>query len=95
MGARPDDAHIALQHVYQLGELVNAGGADDAADPGNAIITLLGRFVAVHALVIHPHRAELDHGEEAVATPNTALHEKHRAAILQHNCQRNRRKKRQ
>ena len=32
MRARPDDAHAALQHVEELGQLVERGAAQEAAE---------------------------------------------------------------
>ena len=33
--ARPHDAHVALEHVDQLGQFVNAGAADQLANGGH------------------------------------------------------------
>ena len=46
MRTRPDQRHIALEDIEQLRQLVDAGGAQDLADLGDAVVvaTGLGRF---------------------------------------------------
>lgn len=39
-GARPDQAHVTHEHVPELGQLVQAGLADEAAELGDAGVVL-------------------------------------------------------
>ena len=81
--SRADDAHVALQHVEQLRQLVDAGHADDAADAGDAIVVARGRAVAVEVARLDVHAAELEDLERLVVSPQPSLREQHRAAALQ------------
>ena len=50
-GARPHDAHIALQHVEQLWQLVQTGLAQKTSHPGNAGVALDLEHRAVHLVL--------------------------------------------
>lgn len=59
LGAGSYDGHVAFQDVQELGKLVNADGADEAADRGDAGIVLAGgesRYAVFFG--IHAHTAE-------------------------------------
>ena len=62
--ARADDRHLALEHVDQLRELVDAGAADEGTDAGDPVIVARGRAAAVVIELFLAHRAELEHVEE-------------------------------
>ena len=47
MGARPDDAHAAGQHIEELWQFIDAGGAQQPADPSDPIVVPAGRLAAV------------------------------------------------
>ena len=81
--AGADDAHVALEDVDQLRQLVNAGGADDLADSGDAGVVLAGGAGAPVLLRIHDHGAELDHHEAPAADGAALLFVEHRAAVVQ------------
>src|SRR6185437_5643199 len=60
---RADDAHVAAQHVEKLRQLVQAGGADKAADARDARIFSQLKFVATvltaDLLALHEFRYRL------------------------------------
>ena len=58
MRARADDAHAPLQHVDELGQLIERGPAQEGADAGDAGIAL-ARLADRLAVLAHAHRAEL------------------------------------
>ena len=77
--ARADDAHFALQHIEELGQLVDAGLAQELAHPGDAGVVLHLEHRAVLLIALHQvlelllcvraHGAELVHLEQlAVAS---------------------------
>ena len=83
-GAGAHQAHIAPEHVDQLGQLIEAGRAQEVAEPG------LPLFVGQqHALRIAGigHRAELDHPERLAVPSRPLLGEEHRPAQLPGNQQ--------
>lgn len=59
LGAGAYDGHVAFQDIQELGKLVKADGADEAADGGDAGIVLTGGE-SRHAVFfgIHAHTAE-------------------------------------
>jgi len=61
-GARPDQTHVAAQHVDDLRQLVQAGFAEDAANPCDTRIAVeLQRFgqLAIRAELGQPLRSQL------------------------------------
>ena len=54
---RADESHVALEDVEELGELVDRGGADEAADLGEAVgigeELALGIALISHGLELH------------------------------------------
>ena len=92
-GARPDEAHVAEKDVDQLGELVDAGRAENTAegdDPGVPGVVELGHhfFVADQLLQVvlvggrvgvRVHRAELPYGEYPAEVADPFLPEQDRA----------------
>lgn len=86
-GTRPDQAHVAHEHVPELGQLVQAGLADEAAELGDARVVLElergipfgpGRGVrleqvAQHLFGVGDHRAELEALELASATAHAGV----------------------
>ena len=60
MGARPHDAHAPLQHIDELGQLVQGILAQEGADAGDAVIAPL-RLPDLFAVLAHAHGAELVH----------------------------------
>lgn len=77
--ARTHQAHFAFEHVHQLGQLIEAGGAQEAPELGQAL--LVGQRLA---RVIHrvAHRAELEKPEQLAVQPRAFLAEEHRPAQL-------------
>src|ERR1019366_8392540 len=73
------DGHLALQDVEELRQLVEADGADDAADGGDARIVLLGPYRAGADLGIDTHGTKLIHGEQRVVEANASLAVEHRS----------------
>ncbi len=70
--ARPDQAHVAAQHVPQLRQLVDRGGAQEPAESSQALG--VGQRPAVGADGV-AHGAELDHRERHAAPPGPLLAE--------------------
>src|SRR3546814_12238696 len=72
MGARADDAHIALEHVEELRQFVDTGFADDRSDARYPLVASGGRLVAQRIASVDAHAAELEHLEHFVgaADPN-------------------------
>jgi hypothetical protein len=90
LGPRADDRHLAEQHVEQLGQLVDRGPPDHAADGRAAVGALdaarrrvLGqqhRDVVLRPRIVgDPHRAELEQVERAAVAADPALAEEDRA----------------
>jgi hypothetical protein len=97
---RADQAHLALQHVDQLRQLVERGSAQEAADPGHArvVAQLAGRLplgpgagIAVEqlsqpAVGVGHHGAKLQAAEEAAAAADPLMRVEHTAAIHADQC---------
>ncbi len=90
--AGPDEAHVALQDVDQLGQLVEARAAQDVADPRDPGITgdleqragalVVGLHGGQAGLGVDDHGAELEHPELGLVAADPLLAEQHRAAVL-------------
>src|SRR5690606_29308965 len=78
--SRPDQAHVAAQHVPQLRQLVDAYLADEAPDAGDAIVFLARPARDTILFRIRAHAAELDQGKDAVAFADPVLPVQHRRA---------------
>ena len=59
LGARPDEAHVAVEDVPDLRQLVEAGGADEGADARDARVVVSRELRAGVLLGVDAHRAEL------------------------------------
>lgn len=77
LGPRADQAHIAPDHVPQLGQLVQAELAQEGADPGTPVV--VGRGPGGILGVVHPHAAEFQHREDLLVQAHALLLEQHRA----------------
>ena len=74
---RTDNAHIAAQHIVELGQLIQRVSAQEAAEPGDAGIVgnleqYLPALVQVHHAGAPPFRVA-DHGAELDAAEDAAL----------------------
>src|SRR5258707_1102198 len=76
---RPHKTHLATQHVHRLWEFVQAQFADDAADPGDALVAVCRPLWAV-LLGILIHGTKLQDFEGASAQSDAFLPEENRAA---------------
>ena len=84
--ARPgwaDDAHGAAEYVEKLGQFVNAGAPDEAAQPRHTVIVAQRGLVSGAVGRRHVHASKLVDGKHLVAAPDTRLAEQHRARALQ------------
>ncbi len=81
LGARPDKAHVAVEHVQQLRNLVHAQLAQHAPYSRDARIARGSPTRDTIAFRIQPHRAQLQATED-LATATTLLEEQHRRACL-------------
>ena len=71
-GAGAYEGHVAAQHVPQLGQLVEGGGAHEAPGAGEAVG--VGEESAVGVAAVG-HGLELVETEQAAAAPGTQLRE--------------------
>jgi len=53
-----NEGHVAAQHVEQLGQLVQAGLAEQPSDRGDGMIAVYAPLGV--GAVVNPHRAELE-----------------------------------
>src|SRR5690606_27000469 len=84
----PDEAHIALQHIPELGQLVDAGLPDEASDLRNARVILHLEHRAFNLVLVEQlreqflriryHRAEFVHIELSALQADSHLLEKNR-----------------
>ena len=58
--ARPDQRHLAAQHVDQVRQLVDRRAAQERADAGDPRVALVDRHPGAHVLGAGDHRAQLD-----------------------------------
>src|SRR4051795_9601636 len=81
--ARPDDAHVAAQHVPQLRQLVELRGAQDPPDPRLLRLGQPRELLAVERadprLGLRLQRAELDHREDLATAPDARAAVEHSA----------------
>ena len=49
MRPRPDDRHLAAQHVQELRQFVEAGAAQEGADPGDSRVVATRQLLAAKA----------------------------------------------
>ena len=103
--ARPHEAHLALQHVPQLRQLVEAACAcrrpPTRVTRGSSFIlkrapeiSLSGASATPLALGAHPHGAELDDPEDAPAAAVALLPEEHGPAAVELHGRRDQRQQR-
>ncbi len=80
---RADQGHVALEHVYELRQLVEAGLAQEAADARHARV--IASRLRHHRVVrrIGRHRAELEHGDRIVVEAEARLAEEHRPLAVE------------
>ena len=79
LGSRPHKAHVTVENIPQLGQLVHAPFADEVPHPGNAVIIGLGPHRPAHFLGIGHHGAKLVHLVWACDFPDPILGEDHPA----------------
>jgi len=80
--SRADDAHLAPQHIDQLGQLVERRRSQMPPERGEAL-SVRKKLARVVSLV--RHRAELDPLEFAIVQSDTRLTKKHRCPQPQPN----------
>jgi hypothetical protein len=83
MRARPHHAHVALENVEELRQLVDTGSPDESADAGDAVVAPRGRNDPVAIGLILGHAAKLVHLEKAVRATDALLDEQDRPAIFE------------
>ena len=83
LGARPDQAHLAPQHVDDLRQLVEVVAAQHPPDPGRAHIAPRREHGSARPLGVRHHGAELEHREHGPAAPQPALAVQHRRAVVE------------
>ena len=79
VGARPHQAHGAIKHIEQLGELIERPAAQDAAQGSHAGIIAAGLLQPGGGPVLgDSHGTELEHAERTPIQPVAGLGEEHR-----------------
>ena len=81
LGARADQAHLPHQHVPELGELVEAGRAQQPPDAGDARVPWLR--VEVSRSGLDPHRPELEQLERDPVPADPGLREEDGPAVVE------------
>ncbi len=87
LGARPDKAHLALQHGPELWQFVDPHLADETANPGDTRI-INARPLCPVLLCILRHRAQFDHREGLTEQTDAGLTKESRAFAFQPHQQR-------
>ena len=92
---RPDQAHVAAQHIQQLGQFVNAQAPNDLPYACHAVIVCARptRFAVFFG--ISPHAAELGNAESSAVLPHTLLTVEHWARTFdldQYRCDQHQRR---
>ena len=83
MRPRADEAHPAAEHVPELGQLVEAGLAQEAADPGHPVV-VAGRLAAAADVgALGAHSAELGDDDDPAAGAEAGLAEEDRAGGIE------------
>lgn len=85
--ARADEAHVALQDIGALGELIDGGSANDLSDLRDTGVALAAVDAGAGMLGIHDHRAELIDIEFFRLIAEAALTEDHGLARFEINRQ--------
>ena len=73
--ARTDQAHVAFEDVEEFGEFIQAGGAQEAPEAGEAL--LVGQQAAIGVAQV-AHGAEFVELEDPAVQPGARLAEEHR-----------------
>jgi hypothetical protein len=78
--ARPDDAHIASQHVEEVRQLVEREAAQEPPDAGDAWVLGRHRGADADRVGAPPHGAQLEHLEDHAVPSDPTLAVEHRPA---------------
>src|SRR3546814_4234702 len=76
-GARPDQAHIALEHAPEARQFIQAGRTKEAAKDGYAVGVGTGNAIAIIGIA---HGAEFIHSKRPPSQTGTFLNKKYRLA---------------
>ena len=87
MRARPDQRHLAFQHIEELRQFVEAPFAQDPAEPRDAHI-VFGRLGHDRTVFLHGHGTELQDRERRAIETKALLAEQHGPRRIQTNRQR-------
>ena len=82
MGTRPDERHVATQHVEELRQLVDAQLAHQSSKPGHAQAIPLG-LPNNRPIVHRRHRTKLENSEPTPVKADPRLHEERRSRRLE------------
>lgn len=82
-GARTDDGHIALEDVEELREFVEADGANELADRGDAVVVRLREPGNAVTLRVDAHTPELEYVEPPCVFGQADLLVQHGAAVVE------------
>ena len=86
--AGADKAHITFEDVYELGQLVDTGGADESADRRYAAVVLAGEPCHAVFFGVDIHASEFQYREYAPVLSKTLLTVEHGAAVIEFDRQR-------
>uniref|UniRef100_A0A0N4Z3F3 LigA n=1 Tax=Parastrongyloides trichosuri TaxID=131310 RepID=A0A0N4Z3F3_PARTI len=83
VGARADQRHLAAQDVYQLGQFIQAGGAQELAQTGDAVVAGCDLTAGGGVGGFLTHGAELPHHDLFLVEAVAALAKQGRALAVQ------------
>src|SRR6266849_525374 len=73
LGTRPDEAHVAEQHIEELGELVESYPTEESPHVGHARVAWLGPYRSRGPLRVVAHGAKLVEDEDAAIQTGAGL----------------------
>ena len=87
LGTRPDQGHVAAEHVPELGHLVEVGAPEDPPHLRDPVVAS-GRPLRSVALGVDPHRPQLQDLERIAVLAEALLAVEDRPAIAEHDRER-------
>ena len=81
--ARTDERHVAAENIDELRQFVDARGADDLADAGDARVALAGIDAGAGVLRADGHAAKLQNFKNLAVLAEALLPEEHRAGRIE------------
>src|SRR5690606_22206548 len=82
MRSGANHTHVSLEHIDELGKLINTATAHHRSEGENALIAQCRLLHLLPSLAVHLHRAKLEDLEAFLAQATTELTEKERSGGL-------------